>query len=247
MVVASSRNRLTALVSTDLMQSISEKLSFKPFDERAPVRIYRNAFVPHLRQSGCTYFVTFRLADSIPKSVLLEWKTERWSWLKARGIDVEAEGWRGKFESLSDQDKRTFERSYAKRLFEELDKCHGDNSLKHPNVSAEVVGAIQFFDGDRFDLGDFVIMSNHVHMLMTPLGEFQLEDILHSIKSYSANRINRLLSRDGSFWMAESYDRLVRDGEELVRTQNYIRSNPAKVGLKEGDFVQQEASFEIDA
>ncbi len=224
----------------------TKKLSFQTFDERAVVRIYRHDFLPHLRQTGCTYFVTFRLADSIPEGVLREWRSHRRRWLDARGIDQRSEGWRQQFGLLADIEKRTYERIHAKQLFEELDKFHGSNCLNEKAVADELESSIRFFDGSRFLLGDFVIMSNHVHLLMTPLQGFELEDVLHSIKSYSSNKINRILSRAGSLWMKESYDRLVRDGEELLRTQDYIRANPVKAGLRDGEFVLHQAEYGVE-
>ncbi len=224
---------------------MTEKLLFHSFNEHRPVRMYRHAFLPHLRQKGCTYFVTFRLADSIPQAILREWKAERYNWLKARGLDIESADFSERFRCLPNNDKHSFERTYAKRLFEELDKGHGDNFLNDSKVAKEVANALRFFHGTRLELGDFVVMSNHVHALIRPLDDLELEDILHSVKSYSANKINKLLSRNGALWMAESYDRLVRDPEELLRTQAYIRANPAKAGLSDGQFNLGIAEYQL--
>lgn len=90
-------------------------------------------------------------------------------------------------------------------------------------------------------------MPNHVHALVTPLDGFPLEDVLHSIKSFSANRINQTLGKQGQFWMSESHDHVVRDGEELLRIQGYIRGNPEKAGLDAADLILWQAEYELVA
>ncbi len=73
-------------------------------------------------------------------------------------------------------------------------------------------------------------MPNHVHLLVTPLPRFDLESILHSWKSFSAHEINKKRGNDGVVWKKESYDHIVRNREEFVRIQKYIRDNPIKAG-----------------
>ncbi|QEG23170.1 transposase [Mariniblastus fucicola] len=227
------------------MSTISQPLKFQPFDDKGPVRIYRNGFLPHLRQAGCTYFVTFRLDDSVPEKVLRQWRSERFGWLKARSIEIGEPGFNEKFDALSEQDKASFERAYAIRLFEELDKCHGSNCLSMSEVAKVVAESLEFFHGSRLEIGDYVVMSNHVHALITPLASFDLENVLHSIKSFSANKINKRLSKTGALWMSESYDRLVRDESELLRTQEYIRANPSKAGLQVEECPMRTVQYSI--
>jgi hypothetical protein len=58
---------------------------FKSFDPNAALRIYRRN-LPHWRQRGSTYLVTFRQADSIPANVLRKWAGERDTWYRANGL-----------------------------------------------------------------------------------------------------------------------------------------------------------------
>ena len=58
-----------------------------------------------------------------------------------------------------------------------------------------------------------------------------LTSIMHSLKSYTANKANRIIGRRGRFWQHESYDHWVRDLEELERIINYICRNPVEAGL----------------
>ena len=224
---------------------MSNKLPFKPFDEQGEVRIYYNGFLPHWRQSGCTYFVTFRLADSVPQPVVNEWKHERDRWLAARGIDSRIPGWYQAFKTLAAEDRRTFERHFAGKLFEYLDRGHGACVLRDADISILVADSLMFFHGERLDTGDFVVMPNHVHGLLTPYPGFELEQVLHSIKSYTANQINRSIDRSGTLWMEESHDRIVRDAEELLRIQAYIRANPDKAKLPDGEFRLHQAEYDL--
>ena len=218
---------------------------FKPFDESGEVRIYYNGFLPHWRQAGCTYFVTFRLADSIPEGVLQQWKYERGMWLQARGIDVTSEDWLAKFKQLSTEDKKLFERHFVSKFFSKLDEGLGECVLRTPEHAKLVSDALRHFHGQRLDTGDFVVMPNHIHALLTPYASFELENILHSIKSYTANQIQALRGTSGTLWMSESHDHIARDGEELNRIQEYIRANPAKAGLSSNEFVLHKARYAL--
>jgi len=69
-------------------------------------------------------------------------------------------------------------------------------------------------------------------MVLRPLPGFDLSQILHSIKSYTAKQANRLLQREGDFWQSEYFDRLIRDDEELMQQVDYVFENPAKASLE---------------
>lgn len=97
--------------------------------------------------------------------------------------------------------------------------------------------ALQHGDGSRYLLGDYVIMPNHVHVLMQPCSGNVLKEILTSLKKYSARRINHHRQASGSFWQAESYDRIVRDQREYAHYRSYIAENPAKAGLDDGSYT----------
>ena len=94
------------------------------------------------------------------------------------------------------------------------------------------------FDGQRYELGAYVIMPNHVHALVRPLDDHvnALERILHSWKRYAARQINIQMSRSGPLWQEESFDRIVRDEEHLYRCIRYIGSNGLKARLPPGSF-----------
>ena len=107
---------------------------------------------------------------------------------------------------------------------------YGPVHLKRPEVAGLVRDSIQHCGQADCDLHSWVIMPNHVHLLFTP--HTNVSSLLRRLKGYSARQVNQLLARTGQpFWENESYDRLVRNGEEFRRIENYILTNPVKAGL----------------
>ena len=114
-----------------------------------------------------------------------------------------------------------------------------------------VLDSLRFHDARRYTLFGAVVMDTHAHAILQPLqvppsgatgvsagpcsiGTFySLSQITHSLKSYSAHRVNRLLQRSGSVWLTESYDRVIRDESDSVEKLRYIVGNPLKAGLVE--------------
>lgn len=218
-------------------------IPFRGFDERGPVRIYQPGSLPHWRQDGCTYFVTWHLADSLPAPVLRELEHERRHWLHQHGIDPDDSNWKAAFTRLSKTDQREYERRVGTKLNDLLDAGHGSCVLRDGKIANFVAESLTHFHGERVLTGDFVVMPNHVHALMTPKPGFELEDILHSIKSYTANKINRQLNQTGALWQRESYDHIVRDFDQLEAFQQYIALNPRKSQLPLGRFVHTPAKY----
>jgi len=102
--------------------------------------------------------------------------------------------------------------------------------LRKPEIAGMVVEAIRFRDQAHYDLHDFVVMANHVHLLITP--RVPVSKLMQSLKRYTAREANKILCLTGKpFWKHESYDRLVRDEREFQRIARYIAMNPVKAGL----------------
>jgi REP element-mobilizing transposase RayT len=87
--------------------------------------------------------------------------------------------------------------------------------------------------GERYLLHAYVIMPDHVHLLLQPVAEWALAKILQGLKGFTARQINRLLGRKGEFWQDESFDHLVRNEEDWFDKFDYIHNNPVKAGLVE--------------
>ena len=100
-----------------------------------------------------------------------------------------------------------------------------------------VADAQRHFDGNRYELGCFVVMPNHAPLIVRPFEEDDeaLSRLTHSWKRFTAREINKLSGRSGVLWQDESYDRIVRDEEHLWRTIQYIGRNPTKAGLNAED------------
>jgi|GEM_PF-31432 len=100
-----------------------------------------------------------------------------------------------------------------------------------------VLDAILFWDEKRWKVFSAVVMPDHVHIVAKPLvrqedNYWDLSEILHSVKSYTANEVNKLEQQSGTrVWQTESYDRIIRDNKELAATLAYVHHNPVKAGL----------------
>ncbi len=188
------------------------------FDQFAEVDISRRN-LPHWQQPGATYFVTFRLADALPENRLSELEQERQHWLKSH-----SQPW-------STDDRREYVERFSERVEQWLDAGEGSCVLANPDASEIVAGALQHFDRERYQLGPWVVMPNHVHVLLKPTGEHDLGTILHSWKSFTSNRINQLLGRTGGLWQRQSYDHIVRDEAAFERITDYILQNPKEAGV----------------
>jgi hypothetical protein len=211
-------------------------LPFKAFEKDRPASISSRR-LPHWRRDGVTYFVTFRLGDALPQAVVHRVRSEREHWLR-RHPEPHT------LEQLDELNELCFE-----RLDEELDRGFGACVLKETAVTKIVDGALHHFDGERYWLGSYVIMPNHVHVLVRPIMEHKLPDILHSWKSFTAHAIGKAIGRSGALWQDESFDHIVRDERQLERFARYITDNPREARLVSGTFrlggglaTRQEAS-----
>ena len=110
--------------------------------------------------------------------------------------------------------------------------CTGPLYLRMPEIASMIVDAIHYRERNLryYQLHAYVVMPNHVHLLITPL--VPVSKIMHSLKKGTAREGNRILGLTGQpFWQDESYDRLVRNGTEFDRIAYYIENNPVKAGL----------------
>ena len=204
-----------------LNDSLREFHAMDPYEEIQKRR--RN--LPQWEQQRVTYFVTFRLADAVPQSVLQRWKEELETWQK-----FHPEPWNA-------VTKYQYQKRFQDDREQWLDQGHGECLLKNAEVSAIVVDSLRHFEGRRYVLDAFVVMPNHIHVLVQPAKDESLSDILHSWKSLSAKEINRSLGRTDPVWQEESYDRIVRDLEALAYYRDYISRNPENAKLRKGEFI----------
>jgi REP element-mobilizing transposase RayT len=91
-----------------------------------------------------------------------------------------------------------------------------------------VAGAVEFFNGTRYHLFAYVVMDDHIHVLVQPGADHSLSSILHSWKSFTAHELNKQSGRGGRVWQEDNYTRIIRDESELQAVAEYIQGNPFK-------------------
>lgn len=161
--------------------------------------------LPHWQPSGESIFLTWRLFGSYPKELIARLR-----------------------EQCEDSAGKNFVRADR-----ELEKSRsGPHWLNKPEIAQSVVAALHRgeYDLRHYDLHAFVVMPNHVHVLLSPLRE--LERITNGLKGVTAREANRILGRTGApFWQDETYDHWIRDGAQFARVRRYIEQNPVTAGL----------------
>ncbi len=170
--------------------------------------------LPHWHQTDKITFVTFRLGDSIPQKVIDEILLEY-------ELKVSSNK-----DCLDKKELEVWKWEKYNRIEKYLDQGNGECLLTNPQCRDIVAEALLHFDDDRYKVLAFVIMPNHVHLVVMPLGGWVLQDIMKSVKHYSALKINKLLGRSGNVWQRESFDRIVRDEEHYMNILKYIYRNP---------------------
>jgi REP element-mobilizing transposase RayT len=116
------------------------------------------------------------------------------------------------------------------RLEDYLDRGHGRCWLRERAIARLAGEALRYFDQQRYGLQAWVIMPNHVHVLVQ-IWQTPLASVLQSWKRFIAREANQLLHREGSFWEREYRDTYMRNEEQAAKALRYIEENPVKVRL----------------
>lgn len=170
------------------------------------IQHHSRGYLPHYDSTELTQFVTFRLANSLPATIL-------------RTLEIKRAA--GKMNDLQ----------YQWEVEKTLDLGRGPVFLKRPEIARLVSETIIRFDGEKYVLKNWTVMPNHVHLLVRTLEGFTLSEAIHSIKSFTALRANRLLGRKGRFWSPDYFDRFIRNYIHFNRVYTYVDENPVKAGL----------------
>ena len=160
-------------------------------------------YLPHRDEPGLTQFVTFRLQDSFPESLRSEWE---------HLLQIE-----------DDRDRRDQLEAY-------LDLGRGECQLRQLRIGKLVEDALTFFHGQRYELRAWVVMPNHVHVLIK-VGATPISRIVEDWKKFTAKEANKLLGRKGAFWQADYWDTFMRSAEHEATNRRYIENNPTKAFL----------------
>ncbi len=209
---------------------------FQFFDPAGDVTITADD-LPHWQQPGATYFITYRTIDSISVAARNRIIAQRDDWLLRQKIDPTRTDWHKQLATLPQQSRDTFRRTVAIAFEDALDKLAGECVLKRSKLNELVAENLRHFDGDRYQLGGFVVMPNHVHVLVRMFPETDMLKQCFRWKHYQANSVNKQLKRTGHFFQAESFDHLVRDEAHFMKFRRYIEKNPSKAKLREGEFA----------
>ena len=205
------------------------------FDRNAEYTVF-NRRLPHWTQAGVVCFITFRTHDSMPKEVVQRWRDERNRWLRHNGIDPQTPDWSAQLQSLNKEKRTEFYRTFSTRWHEHLDSCHGACVLQQPKLSAIVGDSLKYADGEKYDLTDFVVMPNHVHLLASFFDEQTMLKQCESWKHWTARQINLAIGQKGRFWQQDGFDHLVRSEQQFQHFRRYILRNPVKARLAAGAF-----------
>ena len=192
--------------------------NFRGLQPDRPICRYER-HLPHWRQDGATYFVTFNLADALPANKLRQLESMRREW---------------EHQHPPPRDEATWT-EYARTVFRfvesTMDAGSGNCWLAHKKYADELQRSILHFHKQRYEVGCLVVMANHCHLTMRPFEGFDLERELGSIKRTTARFINQKESLSGELWQQECYDSIIRGEEHLYRVVQYIGANPNKAAI----------------
>ena len=212
--------------------------------------IYYKRNLPHYQPEGYSFFITSRLAGTLPKSVYNRIKYE----YEMNLITLSA------YRDQKIKKEKYSEIRYRKFISYEniLDSCkYSYKWLSEERIAKVVKDAIFYYENKRYELIAFTIMPNHIHLVIFPIVErksslarridlkpvsaedqsesgdslYIVTKIMQDLKKFTAREANKILKRSGKFWQNESYDHVIRDKEELNRIVKYVMKNPVKGGL----------------
>jgi len=194
---------------------------------------YSRGYLPHCDHPGLLQNITYHLADSLPASVLRQMNPE--------------------LRALPPDQRDTERRRQAEAC---LDAGHGSCVLRLPEAAECVVNTWRRFAGERYDLIAWVVMPNHVHVLVRVYEGVPLAKIVQSWKSYTGRRIRLMMERESQagspslstptaeesragarrsrgqgIWMRDYWDRYIRDERHFHTVVDYIHQNPVKARL----------------
>ena len=192
------------------MKSIPPVSTFCPSGRK---EWYSRGYLPHRDRVHLLQCITFRLADSLPNSVILAMEREL---------------------ATFPPDQRSREK--RKKVEQWLDAGKGCCALGNPSVVAFVQNSLLHHDGERYRLLAWVIMPNHVHVVVDPMTP--MAQMVQAWKSYTArwmleqnHELGLGLGDSRWVWMRDYHDRFIRDEDHLHAAVRYVHQNPVKAGL----------------
>lgn len=191
-----------------LHKLVAEKQEWaEPLDAEAKARGFlgwhQRGYLPHYDAPGTMQLVTFRLDDALPASRRSEWAA---------------------LMNLEDNRER------RRKLEAYVDQGRGECWLRQRCLAQLTESALRFFAGERYRLAAWVVMPNHVHVLVE-VWQAPLAELVKSWKQFIARRANRVLGREGTFWAREYWETRIVDETHQIKAARYVEANPVKAGL----------------
>jgi putative transposase len=181
---------------------------------------------PHYQFRDSIIFLTWRLAFTLPSHV-----TEYFKLLNKTMQEIR---------SQDDLDNKKKNLHFYER-FDQYDSALAgcktpDFSLNDVDIAAIVKNSFHFYDGKKYLLHAYCLMSNHVHLVIMPIDDgpgeaVKVSTIVQFLKRYTAREITRVRNRKIRVWEHYYFDRFVRDYEDYGNVIGYVLNNPVKAGL----------------
>ena len=213
---------------------------------------HSRGYLPHI-ENKMLQVITFRLYDSVPREIIEQWKcalalqentvtagstaSDASNASDAGGVARAPEGTGNAgapARNTRNAPARTphEEQKKLRRMIDDYeDKGYGQCFFRDDRIAGLMESTLFHYEGRHYRLIRWVIMPNHVHVMIELLPGVALSSILQEWKSSTSHSANKLLGRNGVFWMPEYYDRYIRDQHHLKRAIEYIDANPVKAGL----------------
>lgn len=201
---------------------------------------HSRGYLPHI-ENKMLQVITFRLYDSVPREIIEQWKCvlaqQENSVAGSTASDAcnagevarppEGPGKAGTPARIPHEEQKKL-----RRMIDDYeDKGYGQCFFRDDRIAELMESTLFHYEGRYYRLVRWVIMPNHLHVLIELLPGVALSSILQEWKSSTSHAANKLLGRNGVFWMPEYYDRYIRDQHHLKRAIEYIDANPVKAGL----------------
>ena len=179
--------------------------------------------LPHWQQGPAMQFVTLRLGDALPASLIDGWRMERDAWLLENPKPWTAET------------QAEYHRRFSRKIERWLDQGMGSCVFAAADAREVLKNCLMRFEGERVVHHAWVIMPNHLHVLFSPL--VPMEQLIQAWKSHSARTLGM-----GPLWQRDYRDTLIRDWDHCQNVVRYIRRNPLKAKLPERSFTLWESA-----
>ena len=201
-----------------------EDIPLRFLDPTRPV-VRTGGGLPHMEQEGSCYFITFRLADSLPRELLDSWARKKEAWVEKHPLPWDCET------------EQEYHLLFSAKIEAWLDAGYGGCLLSDEKLREIVFNKLMEGHRRQYSLHAVVVMPNHAHVLVSLAESSKLARIMQGWKGGSARAINLETGDTGSVWQRDYFDRLVRDARHFHRGVRYIRNNPVKAGLGKSGYL----------